>query len=312
MPAGGLNMEIHDNIFARVFSSHISVSNNEGEYNLRVYRNIFHHTDQQAIGLVGFHSGKAWIYRNVIYRSGSFSKNRGPTGEGIVPKAFLYNNTLVCIKRMIGHWYIQPIRKNHVYLNNVFYFRTFRDLKTFPRTGGHAERYFKVLHNEGWKFYPFTDGPELDYNIYWTPRKDDHVMSLIKRMPPETGRRRYTRYTKGDYEHWKRKLGIEPHGIQADPLLANRAEFEKADLAKLGYDRLSTMDYRKIIQEGYEKLFRKQFDELYNLFALSEDSLAIDRGTPIPKDWPDLSVVKDGKPDIGAIEYAAGGNRVNP
>jgi len=293
-PACGYGLRVHGNLFSRVFSSHISLTNREGEYDARFYNNIFHHTDAQVFGLISLRRGKAYVYRNIMYRSGSISKNRGSPERGPDTRACFYHNTLVFMKRIIGHWYTRPVRKEHVYLNNIFH------LKGRKIDGKWHVCYWKTLRHEDWQYFPFEEGPVFDCNLYWSPVPDDRILARI--LTDKVTRE----YRKRDFEKMTEEMGLEPHGLQADPRFVHGNEFLEIDLwsrRENKYDWLSQMDYRDIIEQGYRKLLRRQFDEIRDRFALSEDSPAIDRGVKIPEDWPDLAVVKDGKPDIGAVEH---------
>ena len=64
------------------------------------------------------------------------------------------------------------------------------------------------------------------------------------------------------------------------------------------------MDYQDVIAGGFENLFDTQFDYLFSVFDLSGSSPAINNGTVLPVEWPDIIEVTDGNPDIGAIEHA--------
>ncbi|HBE02330.1 MAG TPA: hypothetical protein DC049_07620 [Spirochaetia bacterium] len=289
MPAESRNIKIYDNIFSYGISSLISSASEEGEYDLKIFRNIMHHCDQQAIGLNGLRTGNAWIYRNVVYRCGSLVKGMTPDSG----RAHFYHNTCALMGQIVGHWYAEPINKKHIYKNNIFYSRYLTnaagiDIADFFKTGKTSGEY------AGWSYMPFTSGPDLDYNLYWK-ENDTPVFRLLKPVD-----RKFI-----NFDEWRKEFDIEQHGLWADPGFAKNAEIKKIKIEELCLDKLSIADYRSVIKEGYEKLFCKYFNEIYNYFALSAASPAVNAGVILPKEWPDLTLVRDGKPDLGAIEASS-------
>ena len=95
---------------------------------------------------------------------------------------------------------------------------------------------------------------------------------------------------------------MDPNGLQVDPLFRAKQQLDSQESDALTYDTLSVMDYQNVIEEGLPSLLESQYQHFFDLFAVEEDSPAVDRGTNLPLDWDDVVDVNDGKPDIGAWE----------
>jgi parallel beta-helix repeat protein len=304
------NTKIYRNILSHMTNLGISARNIDTQhpaekYNLQVFENIFHHADQLCVGLNSVNRGPAFFFRNIAYASYCFSKGTGALkkysgnqAQG-TPRVFVYNNTMAFMTRIIGHWYKKhPVKKEEIFKNNIFYMKSQKYLFKKTKKGlFDISLYFKSGYHDNWQYYPFNDGPVLDYNLYWTQEADNHEIFSVRTKKINE------KFTKKDFLLMTQKMQIEQHGFQKDPLFLNKKEFDATLTEHLKLDTFSDMDYREIIKHGYEKLFNENFEKIYGKFALSAKSPAIDAGEKLPASWPDLNGTKDAKPDIGAIEF---------
>ena len=108
------------------------------------------------------------------------------------------------------------------------------------------------------------------------------------------------------------QTGLDPNSLYADPNFLNGSLFINADVSRMRLDNISTMNYEEIIHTGYNELYLSHFNPLYNLFALTEGSPAIDRGEDLPDNWPDIVEITDQLIDIGAHEHKSTTNLLSP
>jgi hypothetical protein len=98
------------------------------------------------------------------------------------------------------------------------------------------------------------------------------------------------------------ETGLETHGLQQDPRFVRNHEFANADIRTLDYDALSKMDYQQVVGH-YDALFDVHYAGISSIFKVAASSPAIDGGTVLPPEWPDVVDITDSEPDIGCLEY---------
>lgn len=297
----GQNIKIYNNIISYCVSTGINATDvkvgsvpSDFKYNLQVFNNIIHHVDLNGAIAVSFVAyGPIWFYRNIVYCSAFLSKNGAMKQENALGKTYFYNNTVALIKNIITHPYIYPCGKSDVYANNIFYVKYIR-----------WENYY-AYHKKTWEFFPFKNGPVLDYNIYWMPLpekpKDEDLRIAFIGLKDKKGKS----YKRDEFDQMRKDMDIEPHGFQAEPGFKNSEALEHADVKTFKIDELSLMNYKDVRAKKYAKVFKKTFYDLYNFFAIKKDSPAIKKGMKLPDDWPQLGITKDAHPDIGAYEFGA-------
>ena len=69
----GTDMIIHDNILSYCISTIINCTNFDIDipFNIRIYKNIFHHVDDSAIGVSHLPDGPIWIFRKWNVKRGA-------------------------------------------------------------------------------------------------------------------------------------------------------------------------------------------------------------------------------------------------
>jgi len=317
----GQDCRVHDNIISKsqsvmVFPQIESTSRTPPDgyiHNVSIYHNILHHSGYSAFSNYNTLSsdrnkyyGPIWFYRNVIYAVRYINKDgceRGPCDP--TPDTFVYHNTFVFNKLMAHHSYNYPVNKSTVYRNNIVQFRH----KGMEMYWAYTSSDFTL--ERGWSYFPFDNGPDSDYNIYW--RQPEWVWTQIARfwfyywdgekMVKDSGSKTYF---EGQFSQMQSETGIDPNSVEADPEFVHGDEFGTANVYNMHYDQFSYMDYRDVISQGYTNLFNQHFAQLYDYFNVdTETSPAIDNGVAIPSTWPDIVTITDGKPDIGAKEYGS-------
>ena len=301
----GQDCKMHDNIVSKSQSILVSPSAVDDVvppgyiHDVSVYNNILHHSGFSAFDNYTarpadeiYYRGPVWFFRNVIYAVENLNKDGCQEGFcDPTPDTFIYNNTFALGGRVAHHPYDYPVMKSTVYRNNVFHLRY-----------TYMEMYWGYSDNDsskGWSYFPFLNGPDSDYNLYW--RNVAH--------PPQTQIARFRltgetqSYKEGEFDLMRQQTGLDPHGFESDPMFKNKSTLDTANVLNVNYDQISGMNYKDIITQGYNNLYSQKFNALYNYFALSSASPAINKGQAIPSGWPDTGAVKDGKPDMGAIEY---------
>jgi len=309
MEIGGDDISVYRNIFSHATHSALPGGAGYGTgfnfgRNRRVYQNIVNHQDQCSLDTQTVYTGPLWCYRNVFYNCWGVTKVWGSEYNPGEPKVFIYHNTIAFSARVIYHWYAAAsIKKEQVWRNNIFHL----DYKRFDFFNNIMNRqygrYFKTLRIDGWRYFPFEDGPDLDYNIYWIPGQNPELFTI--NATDINGMYIDKTYRAGDFPLMSSEMQIETHGRHTDPLFLNQSEFDTVNVDTLKFDHFSDMNYWEIIREGYDKLFAEHFDKIYYKFTLSKDSPAINCGETLPADWPDIVDITDGQPDIGAYEYGA-------
>ncbi len=308
--ARGQDCRIHDNIISKSQSILIipnvesSVPQSGYLQNVRIYHNILHHADFSAFTNYNTLSadknnyyGPIWFYRNVIYAVPQINKDGCQDSPcDPTPDTYIYQNTFVLGKSVVHHPYDYPVRKSTVYRNNIVYLRHNKGMEMYWI-------YSSKEKSKGWSYFPFTVGPDSDYNIYWREPIYDWTQIARFRYKADVDAGIYTSYKEGEFSKMRQETGIDPHSIEADPELVHRDEFATASAFDVAYDRISGMDYKEVISQGFESLFSQEFDRLYHYFDVQPGSPAIDKGEALPSSWPDTLTVTDGKPDIGAVEY---------
>jgi hypothetical protein len=288
------DMQLHDNIISHVMSTHISMGYyvDPEPYNMRIYNNIFHHTDQHAIGLGNMPFGPVWVYRNLFYNCNYFNRDGGNTFEASQGKAYFYHNTIALSRGISHHPGLYPSYKNTFYRNNIYYLKYTQAYERYWNYHSHDPAY-------GWSYFPFENGPDSDYNLYWEVDTYDGSEGIAYFYTTESGKQ----YSPGEFGLMQQETGLDPNGREEDPLFINREEFINLDVSNLKYDNFSDMDYRDVIAGGYENLFDMHFSQISDVFELSQNSPAINNGVNLPADWLDTVEVSDGMPDIGVYEY---------
>ena len=92
----------------------------------------------------------------------------------------------------------------------------------------------------------------------------------------------------------------------------NESNFSNINISQIRLDNFSTMNYEEVIRTGYNELYLYNFNSLYNLFALTSDSPAINRGEKLPDHWPDIVEITDQFIDIGAHEHESKRDPLSP
>ncbi len=307
--AKGQNCRVHDNIISKSQSILIqpqvesSTTQPAGyDQNVSIYHNILHHADFSAFTSYNTFSsdlnvyyGPIYFYRNVMYAIPQINKDGcQDTPCDSTPDVFIYQNTFVFAKSIVHHPYAYPVRKSTVYRNNIVQFRE-----------GCMEMYWIYTSKDpakGWSYFPFTAGPDSDYNIYL--RQSQCGWSQIARFRL-TNDPELQSYSEGQFSLMQTQTGFDTHSREADPDFVHGSEFATANPFNIDYDIFSTMDYRDVINQGYMNLYNQYFSSLYHYFDVQPSSPAIDKGEKLPSSWPDTVTITDGKPDIGAVEYGA-------
>ncbi len=281
---------IHDNILSHCMSTAINVDSDCPR--VRIYGNICHHVDDSAVGMSGALGGPVWIFRNLFYHCGSLNKAGTDRPDATREICYFYHNTLALSDLIAHHPYDYPVFGSHVYRNNIFHLE-------YLEPG--SELYWRYAGKDpslGWTFLPFANGPDADYNLYWIgPSGPSRYIAYFSYAGEAAGG-----YLYDDFPKMQRETGLDPHGLQADALFRAKQQLEGEELDAMPYDTLSVMDYRDVIEEGLSGLLESQFQRFFELFAVADESAAVDRGTQLPVEWPDVAQIRDGKPDIGAWE----------
>ena len=284
---------IRDNILSHCMSTHVNIDRDCPK--ILMYRNICHHVDDSSIGLSAVSGGAIWVFRNLFYRCGSLNKAGTDQPDATRAMCYFYHNTFALCDLISHHPYDYPVFKSHVYRNNIFY------LKYLDPGSELYWRYADKDPSLGWSFLPFTNGPDVDYNLYWIgPSGPSRYIAYFSYAGDVAGG-----YLYDDFAKMQRDTELDPHGLQADPLFRAKQQLDGEESETMPYDTLSVMDYRDVIEEGLPGLLEAQFRRFYELFAVEEDSPAVDAGTPLPLEWADMALIHDGKPDIGTWEIGA-------
>ncbi len=281
---------IYDNLLSHCMSTLINIDRDCPK--IRIYRNVCHHVDDSAIGISGALGGPVWIFRNLFYRCGSLNKAGADTPNAHYARCYLYHNTCALTGLISHHPYDYPVFGNHVYRNNIFHLR-------YLAPG--SELYWRYAQKDpllGWAFVPFESGPDADYNLYWIgPNGPSRYIAYFSYAGGGAAE-----YLYDDFPRMQRETGLDSHGLQDDPLFLAKQQLDREEIDAMAYDTLSVMDYRDVIKGGLPNLHGAQRDRLSRMFTVAATSAAVDRGTQLPPDWPDVVLVRDGKPDIGAWE----------
>ena len=299
--AHGTDMNVHDNIFSYCISTHINCTayNIDIPFNIRIYNNIFHHVDDNSIGVSNLPDGPIWIFRNIFYVVHGLNKAGSNDLSKSGGECYFYNNTITNATRIPIHPYSYPSYKKLHYRNNIFHLNS--NKSTF------FWRYrYRNSYIEGWDIIPFKNGPDSDYNLFFKDGNTD----LIAEFRDSYGSI-YT-YNKDEFNIMCDQTGLDPNSLYADPNFLNGSLFINADVSRMRLDNISTMNYEEIIHTGYNELYLSHFNPLYNLFALTEGSPAIDRGEDLPDNWPDIVEITDQLIDIGAHEHKSTTNLLSP
>lgn len=246
------------------------------------------------------------------------NKDGGTEAIHVQGKRYLYHNTMVMADVTTQHPYNLPPMGNSIYRNNII------------ENSDYYWSWGSKKASNGWSYFPFENGPDADYNLYWhiIPTNDPikitlcvdgncqiaYVGLVLENGTPddcpeqfeqgyEAGGKIYcvSRYMMDEFDKMREETGLEPHGLQANPLFANADAAEANMVVDLAIDDFSAKDYRQVIEGGYDNLFDASFDTQYLYFTLQPQSPAIGRGETLPEEWPDIY---EGlaSPDIGAIE----------
>lgn len=283
------DVDIHDNVLSNCMSTHINVDS----YcpSVQIYRNFFHHVDDSSIGVSAFLGGAVKIYRNLFYHCGSLNKAGTDKTNTTNEFCYFYHNTFALSDLISHHPYDYPAFGCHIYRNNIFHLE-------YRERG--SELYWRYVDKDyalGWNFFPFTNGPDADSDLYWIgPDGPTRYIAYFKYMNSSDG------YLYGNFTKMQRDTGMDPNGLQVDPLFRAKQQLDSEESDAMSYDTLSVMDYRDVTEEGLTSLLESQYQRFFDLFAVEEYSPAVDRGTNLPLDWDDVVQVIDGKPDIGAWE----------
>ena len=305
--AHGLNLSIHDNIVSYGTSLLINATEYhqpvDVDYNLKIYRNVFHHVDDSAIGISLMHNGSGgpgWIYRNVFYACYSMVKDGQNVDLYARPKKFyFYHNTIALQKQWNNDPYLYPPYKKVVFRNNLVLSR-FKSYEVYWRYGSKDVA-------KGWNYLPFSNGPDSDYNLFY-----EKAAAMTTDGIADFGS---TSFDKGDvgtqFRTMQSQTGLELHSLQADPLFVNSSALFNADVFTFSVDALSKMNYKNVIKDGYSRLFDASIKYQYEYFDVKDLSPAKNRGGDyiLTNNLPDIAsvsdgkpIVSDGKPDIGAFE----------
>ena len=280
------DVKVFENIFSHTMSIHIS---GDSATNLQIYRNVFSHNDDNALGLSNDgQTGPVWVYRNVFYATDSITKD-GSSSPDAEPAAYVYHNTIAIANLLSHNPYPYPPYKRKFFHNNIIHYV------------GRVWRYSNCNPDNGWSFYPFTNGPDADYNLYWSDKlvagSDDKFATLDLSISSPT------EYKASDLEKFGQETGVDVHSFFANPLFVNSAISQTSDQLTFKVDNFSDMNYSTVVDQGYDILFPQHYNKIYHYFDVLADSPAIDSGEVLPSTWPDIVGVVDGKPDIGAQEY---------
>lgn len=281
---------IYDNILCHCTSTLINIDSNCPK--ILIYHNACHHVDDSAIGISGVLGGPVWIFRNLFYHCGSLNKAGTDEPGTSNEMCYIYHNTFALSDLVSHHPYDYPVFGRHVYRNNIFHLK-------YLEPG--SELYWRYADKDpslGWTFLPFTNGPDVDYNLYWIgPNGPSRYIAYFSYVGNRSGEYLYDSFTKMQQE-----TGLDPHGLQTDPKFRAKQQLNGQEPEAQPYDMLSVMDYQNVIEEGLPGLLESQFERFFELFAVEEESPAVNRGTNLPLDWHDVIQVRDGEPDIGAWE----------
>lgn len=283
------NVDIHDNILSNCMSTHINID----DYcpDVQIYHNFLHHVDDTSIGVTAFLGGPVRIYRNLFYHCGSLNKAGTDETNTANEFCYFYHNTFALSDLISHHPYDYPAFGRHIYRNNIFHLE-------YRERG--AELYWRYVDKDsalGWDFFPFTNGPDVDCDLYWIgPNGPTRYIAYFKYVNSSDG------YLYGNFAKMQRDTGMDPNGLQMDPFFRAKQLLDDPDSDALAYDTLSVMDYYDVIAEGLPSLLESQYQRFFDLFAVEEYSPAVDRGMNLPSDWEDVVQINDGKPDIGAWE----------
>jgi hypothetical protein len=281
---------IHDNILSHCMSTHINVDKDCPE--VQIYRNACHHVDDNSVGLAGVLGGPVRIFRNLFYHCGSLNKAGADDPETMNQMCYVYHNTFALSDLISHHPYDYPVFRSHIYRNNIFHLE-------YLEPGNELYwRYADKNPSLGWAYLPFTNGPDVDYNLYWIgPSGPSRYIAYFSYRGDVAGG-----YLYNDFAKMQQETELDLHGLQADPLFRG-GQIPHADEPNASpYDTLSVADYRIVVAEGLSGPLDAQFERFFDLFAVTPASPAVDRGTSLPADWDDVVEVRDGKPDIGAWE----------
>jgi len=284
---------IHDNILSNCISTHINMGPRSS--NVFIYRNACHHVDESSLGTANLDGGPIWVYRNLFYRCGALNKAGTSLSDEIRGECYFYHNALALSGLVVLHPYAYPVYASHVYRNNIFHFDYYES----------HEYYWKYTYKNAsldWNFFPFENGPDADYDLYWgvDPDNGPAQVALFSYDGQANGQ-----YGFDSFEEMQSQTGLDPHGLQADPMLGLERSQQTPETAISRYDTLSMMDYRDVISVGLEHLLDQQFARFADLFGVEAGSPAVDRGVHLPSEWPDVVDAVGAAPDMGAWETSA-------
>ncbi|OGJ17082.1 hypothetical protein A3K73_01505 [Candidatus Pacearchaeota archaeon RBG_13_36_9] len=288
---GCKNASIHDNIISKYTSVINFFDYNGDDYDLKIYHNIFHDVDFDAIQGKS-QEGPAYIYRNIFYKIGSLMKT-GYVSTNL-QDVYWYHNTVMGSWWTLADYPNTPDEQNRMHmLNNIYYSKGMSD---------------STSQSSSDKFYYYSINPNIDtdYCIYWDQYTDSSG----------AGRWDGVSYSDNPTGLTNFANAIAAHNIAKSPLWKAQSEIDALtprDIKyNLAWDWLSEKDYKDIINDGgFEQQLDLQFQEIYDRFSLQATSPAINSGGQIPASWPhyplpDTGEITDGKPDMGAVEYKSG------
>lgn len=291
----GNAIKFHHNIVSKNMSTFVDVdqlaADTAIQAEIEIFSNIFHHVDDNAIGISTTIGGPMWIYRNLIYRVNHVLKNGGITIEQTRGKCHFYHNTCALYRDIVNSPYRYPPFKNTILRNNIFY------AKSLDSSNSYYWTYNEQDPAMGWHYTPFDNGPDTDYNLLWLVH--GNPTSLIARFLDMYGLD--STYVMSEFNRMQQEIGIEVNSIQADPEFVNKQEFIDMDLSTIQYDFLSELHYTNVVG-NYDYLFNYYYNHLWEIFDLSANSPAVNQGEVLPAFWPDNVFIADGQPDIGAQE----------
>lgn len=287
------NTEIHDNILSHCMSTHINVEPTSTD--VYVYGNAFHHIDDNSIGVSQQQGGPIWVFRNLFYDCRALNKAGANTRDAAQGRCYFYQNTFALGAMVAHHPYDYPVYGNHVYRNNIFhlaYRGTFEQYWSYTRKAPSLD----------WDFFPFENGPDADYNLYWEVNPRDGNEG-IAHFCYEGGA--HTQYAFEEFDRMQKETGLDPHGWQADPVFRGKLALEDPNVEVLPYDMLSLMDYIEILPEDLTYWLGLQFHRFFNLFGVEAASPAVESGIQLPAEWPDVTQARPAHPSLGAWEVHA-------
>ena len=281
---------IFNNIFSYALSAALNCTEIDPKevgpdyvYNLSIYNNVFHHCDLQSIGVSFIYRGPVYIYRNIFYAVNSILKCGATTPEKIEGKTWLYNNTSSFSKLVLDNPYVYAA-ENITVLNNIFH-------NQWYKFGAFHGWYSRDRKNAGWtSYFPFIPGPKFNYNIYWKTGEEYQFFG------------KFGIDIISNFTEYRDKTGLDKNSIWQNPGLAV-LDNSSISISNIPLESLSSMNYLEIASNGYKNLYEKNFNRICDFFSLKNNSPCINAAALLPKNLPDSMPPRDGKPDMGALEF---------